>query len=104
MDTPQELYPRGFVGGTYTGTSWEPVDASAYQGEYEGMLQWLETENFSPLSQYDRYEEPTRNNQEQSLTRTEVTVKNTGAYRKYMYLPTTVSEWRMQGKKRKTGR
>ena len=34
----------------------------------------------------------------------EVTVKNTGAYRKYMYLPTTVSEWRMQGKKRKTGR
>lgn len=109
MDTPQELYPRGFVGGTYTGTSWEPVDASAYQGEYEGMLQWLETENFSPLSQYDRYEELTyeeltRNNQEQSLTRTEVTVKNTGAYRKYMYLPTTVSEWRMQGKKRKTGR
>lgn len=104
MDTPQELYPRGFVGGTYTGTSWEPVDASAYQGEYEGMLQWTETENFSPLSQYDRYEELTRNNQEQSLTRTEVTVKNTGAYRKYMYLPTTVSEWRMQGKKRKTGR
>lgn len=96
MDTPQELYPRGFVGGTYTGTSWEPVDASAYQGEYEGMLQWLETENFSPLSQYDRYEELTRNNQEQSLTRTEVTVKNTGTYRKYMYLPTTVSEWRMQ--------
>lgn len=104
MDTPQELYLRGFVGGAYTGTSWEPVDASAYQGEYEGMLQWLETENFSPLSQYDRYEELTRNNQEQSLTRTEVTVKNTGAYRKYMYLPTTVSEWRMQGKKRKTGR
>lgn len=96
MDTPQELYLRGFVGGTYTGTSWEPVDASAYQGEYEGMLQWLETENFSPLSQYDRYEELTRNNQEQSLTRTEVTVKNTGTYRKYMYLPTTVSEWRMQ--------
>ena len=96
MDTPQELYLRGFVGGTYTGTSWEPVDASAYQGEYEGMLQWPETENFSPLSQYDRYEELTRNNQEQSLTRTEVTVKNTGTYRKYMYLPTTVSEWRMQ--------
>lgn len=96
MDTPQELYLRGFVGGTYTGTSWEPVDASAYQGEYEGMLQWPETENFSPLSQYDRYEELTRNNQEQSLTRTEVTVNNTGAYRKYMYLPTTVSEWRMQ--------
>lgn len=96
MDTPQELYLRGFVGGTYTGTSWEPVDASAYQGEYEGMLQWLETENFSPLSQYDRYEELTRNNQEQSLTRTEVTVKNTGTYRKCMYLPTTVSEWRMQ--------
>lgn len=96
MDTLQELYLRGFVGGTYTGTSWEPVDASAYQGEYEGMLQWLETENFSPLSQYDRYEELTRNNQEQSLTRTEVTVKNTGTYRKYMYLPTTVSEWRMQ--------
>ena len=46
MDTPQELYLRGFVGGTYTGTSWEPVDASAYQGEYEGMLQWLETEKF----------------------------------------------------------
>lgn len=99
MDTPQELYLRGFVGGTYTGTSWEPVDASAYQGEYEGMLQWPETENFSPLSQYDRYEELTRNNQEQSLTRTEVTVKNTGTYRKYMYLPTTVSKWRMQGKK-----
>lgn len=96
MDTLQELYLRGFVGGTYTGTSWEPVDASAYQGEYEGMLQWLETENFSPLSQYDRYEELTRNNQEQSLTRTEVTVKNTDTYRKYMYLPTTVSEWRMQ--------
>ena len=22
------------------------LDASAYQGEYEGMLQWLETEKF----------------------------------------------------------
>nr|WP_288939688.1 hypothetical protein [uncultured Blautia sp.] len=59
----------------------------------------MRRKNFSPLSQYDRYEELTRNNQEQSLTRTEVTVKNTGAYRKYMYLPTTVSKWRMQGKK-----
>ena len=101
MGTPQELYLRGFVGGTYTGNSWQPVDQNSYQGEYDGMLQWLETENFSPLSQYDMYEELTQNNQEQSPVRTEVTVKNTGAYRKYMYLPATVSSWPESGKEKK---
>lgn len=101
MDTPQELYLRGFVGGTYTGTSWQPVDPDNYQGEYEGMLQWLEKENFSPLSQYDTYEELTRKEQKQRPVRTKVTVKNTGAYRKYMYLPATVSNWPKSGKEKK---
>ena len=93
INQPQELYLRGFVGGEYDETKWSELPYSAYQGDYEGMLRWLSQNNFSPLSQYSIYE---RINDEVTGHTTgyiQVTVENTGAYRKYVYLPSVAGAW-----------
>ena len=56
MNQPQELYLRGFVGGSYDGMQWNGIPYSSYEGEYEGMLRWLKQNSFSPLSQFAVYD------------------------------------------------
>lgn len=93
MNQPQELYLRGFVGGEYDGTKWSELPYSAYQGDYEGMLRWLSEKGFSPLSQYSSYEKINDEAMGQTTGYTQVTVENTGAYRKYVYLPAVAAAW-----------
>ena len=93
MNQPQELYLRGFVGGEYDGTKWSELPYSAYQGEYEGMLRWLSKNNFSPISQYSIYESINDEATGQTTGYTRVNVENTGAYRKYVYLPSVAGVW-----------
>lgn len=87
IDHPQELYLRGFVGGTYEGISWETLAGEAYQGDYQGMLEWLEKKNFFPLTQYMQYEQIFQESTGAIEKKTNVSVENVGAYRKYAYLP-----------------
>lgn len=93
VNQPQELYLRGFVGGEYDGTRWKELSYDAYQGEYEGMLRWLNENDFSPLSQYSAYEKLNDEATGQTTGYSRVTVENTGAYRKYVYLPAVAEAW-----------
>lgn len=93
MNHPQELYLRGFVGGSYEGIRWSELSYSAYQGEYEGMLRWLWQQGFSPLSQFALYDKLNAEASGQDSAYTRVTVSNIGAYRKYVYLPAVADSW-----------
>ena len=99
MEKPQELYLRGFVGAVYTGRRWEGLPLADYQGEYAGMLDWLGQKSFQPVSQYAVYEKLTDEAQGYQTTNTRITVENTGANRKYVYLPAAVSSWDASGTK-----
>lgn len=93
MDQPKELYLKGFVGADFTEGQWQEVSAEAYQGDYEGILKWLQSQEFDPLTQYARYQDLTDDINKTASTDLTVSVKNTGAYRKYVYLPSAVSAW-----------
>lgn len=95
LETEQfsEMYLRGFVGGTYEGTQWEPLTADNYQGDNEGMLRWLEQRGFIPVTQYAAYNELTDASLSSDTEYDTVSVKNENAYRKYLYLPATAAYW-----------
>lgn len=93
MNQPQQLYLRGFVGGSYEGTKWSEFPYSAYEGDYEGMLQWLKNNSFSPLSQFAAYDKINAEVSGKNSDYMRVTVENTGAYRKYVYLPAVADAW-----------
>lgn len=93
IDSPQELYLRGFTGGIYSRTGWKELPFTDYQDKYAGMLQWLKSQNLIPQTQYAVYQMLTDKQNESSLQTTDVKVENTGAYRKYVYLPATASGW-----------
>ena len=93
MENPQELYLRGFVGGDYAGRVWQPTDSEKYQGDYEGMLKWLEGQDFLPVTQYGEYEHLSEKAAGNTQTNETVQVDNNGAYRKYVYLPAAAYSW-----------
>ena len=93
MENPQELYLRGFVGSDYAGRVWQPTDPEKYQGDYEGMLKWLENLGFQPVTQYGEYEHLSEKAAGNSLSNETVQVDNNGAYRKYIYLPAAAYSW-----------
>lgn len=89
-DRTQEWYLKGFVGAEYDGAMWKNLSADAYQGEYEGLLKWLGTKDFSALTQFSRYHALTETEEGTDAGDIKVDVENIGAYRKYVYLPSTV--------------
>lgn len=93
MEEPQELYLRGFVGGSYTGTKWETLSSEAYLGDNEGMLSWLDGQSFQPVTQYAEYDALTCESLNILPDYKTVSVKNEGAYRKYLYLPANAASW-----------
>lgn len=48
---------RGFVGADYSHGSWEPIDHTAYEGDWTGMTPWLETYGFAPGRQRSLYDD-----------------------------------------------
>ena len=93
MNQPQELYLRGFVGGSYDGMQWNGIPYSSYEGEYEGMLRWRKQNSFSPLSQFAVYDKLNAQASGNNSGYMQVSVENTGAYRKYVYLPAVAEAW-----------
>lgn len=84
------LYLRGFVGAEYEENAWKALPADCYGGEYAGMLSWLERQGFSAGMQYAEHQSvfPEPDKDESTI---QVSVKNTGASRRYVYLPETVA-------------
>lgn len=93
VSQPVDLYLKGFVGGTYHSSQWEALPVEAYQGNYEGMLSWLEDQNFVPVTQYAKYRKLTAQQKGSGATMAEIRVHNIGAYQKYIYLPASVQTW-----------
>lgn len=109
IDHPQELYLKGFVGGSYQKDHWSVLSTDHYEDSYEGILAWLSKQNFDPVMQYHTYQTLSLSN-DTDLNLTKVNVKNTGAYRKYVYLPDTMTaftafradskkDWNVQSKR-----
>lgn len=97
MDQPQELYLKGFVGGSYDGKEWKALSKASYQGEFEGILDWLEEQQFLPVAQYADYYRLTQEASGVEPEYAEVQVDNTGAYRKFAYLPAAAENWSGRG-------
>lgn len=91
VDSPQELYLRGFVGSVYQNDRWTPLVWADYQGKYEGILEWLTGQDFVPMAQYAKYERAGGQHDGGQTDTVKVEVKNVGAYRKYVYSPVSLS-------------
>lgn len=93
IDQPQELYLKGFVGGTYQKYAWAPLSMDHYEDQYEGIMNWLSKQKMDPITQYSIYQKLTLKQNDRQLNLIKVNIKNTGAYRKYVYLPSTVESF-----------
>lgn len=84
----KSLYLRGFVGASYADGTFLPLSNGAYGGDWAGMLDWLEEQNFSPLTQSADYQ---RLSGEQNLPESNgVTVETLHASRYYVYAPSSL--------------
>lgn len=83
------LYLRGYVGAVYRDGVWKPLPASAYSGDYAGMLQWLARQGFDPLTQPAAYYSLCEADDRPENNR--LTVSVTGASRRYLYLPASLT-------------
>lgn len=92
VKTGQEktLYLRGFVGADYEDGVWEPLPDSAYAGTYAGLLNWLGSLGFDPLTQVAQYE--TLCDEETGPEENRLWIQNLGASRYYLYLPVSTAE------------
>lgn len=99
MEEPGEWYLKGFVGGVYDKDRWQELPMEAYHGEYEGLLQWLETKAFSVLTQYACYQKLEDEAEGLDTKSVKVKVTNKGAYRKFVYLPSWAEQWSGGGAK-----
>ena len=93
MDKPQELYLRGYVGSEYKERFWTTLPLKNYSGEYDGMLTWLEKNEFLPATQYASYDKLSKKASGEEEEYQNIHVENENAYRKYMYLPSALSSW-----------
>ena len=57
------------------------------------MLRWLKQNSFSPLSQFAVYDKLNAQASGNNSGYMQVSVENTGAYRKYVYLPAVAEAW-----------
>lgn len=79
----KNLYLRGYVAGEYEDGAWSPMPDSAYGGDSAGMLDWLRSQGFDPLTQVAAYYALSQNQPETNL----VQVSVSGASRYYLYAP-----------------
>ena len=88
----QKLYLRGYVGAEYEGQRWAEPAKDAYRGEQKGMLAWLMSQGFYSVSQYADYERLMGAEAGKPENSLKVSVENTGADRRYVYLPQQMSD------------
>lgn len=99
MNTPQELYLRGYVGSEYKARFWTTLPLENYTEKYDGMLTWLEKNAFLPATQYSSYDTLSKEAAGEKAEHKKIAVTNENAYRKYVYLPSTLTSWDQGGTK-----
>ena len=89
VTTQQEktLYLRAYTGAAYKDGCWEPLPASAYSGDYAGLLDWLQKQGFTPFTQLSAYYALCPDPPEENT----LTVQTDHASRLYLYLPSGIT-------------
>ena len=87
VQTGQEktLYLRAFVGAAYADGMWTSLPSSAYGGTYAGLLKWLRSQGFDPLTQSAAYYALC--DQTQAPEANPLQIQVTGGARSYLYVP-----------------
>ena len=81
---------RGFQGATFQGAAWQPLDHSAFEGQWAGMRSWLGANDLAPAYQRAGFDdEAAAAGQEESAT-VSVQVSNVGADARFVYTPYTL--------------
>ena len=80
METPQQLYLRGFTGAVFTGDTWEALDTEAL-AKNKDLLYWLNLNAFNQNAQFDAAAAYA------GLNQNTVTIQNIGACSYYRYVP-----------------
>lgn len=75
------LYLKGFTGADYTSKGWQELDRQAYHDNF-GLFAYMETNEFSPVTQIAAYMEQTGAGETSELT-----IENISGIRKYVYVP-----------------
>lgn len=88
MEIPQSLYLRGFVGSSLGKFGWENLSNSNYY-DNTSLYYWLHKYRFSGLSQLEQVGILVGENIKES----EITVKNVGTNRKYVYMPYETTDY-----------
>ncbi len=82
MEKPEKMYLRGMTADTYTGSSWEPLSAKAYQ-KGEDLFYWLHKSGFYGQCMLSQAEELSGKDQKALSLK----IQNVAACKKYQYLP-----------------
>lgn len=82
MEEPQKLYLRGMTADTYTGSSWETLDAKAYQ-KGENLFYWLHQSDFYGQNTIGNALKLADSDQKSASLK----ITNVSACSKYQYLP-----------------
>lgn len=91
INTPTgSLHLRGFVGAQLVGTTWQPLDHTAYEGTWTGMFPWLAEQGFTPATQHVAFDDENAAQGATSPALDRMSVQVTGANRKYVYVPYTL--------------
>ncbi|MDD3220655.1 MAG: transglutaminaseTgpA domain-containing protein [Lachnospiraceae bacterium] len=85
VKSANEMYLKGFVGGTFDGENWSILPYEDYTNAELAMFQWLNSQNFESSIQYNDYEVFSGNDKLSEVNTVEV--ENTGANRQYVYIP-----------------
>lgn len=85
-----DMLLRGFVGATYHAGKWEPLDHTAYEGDWTGMFGWLSAQGFSPNEQRAAFADQDAVHGAEQPPVASLSVETTGANRTYVYAPTTL--------------
>ena len=80
MSIPQQMYLRGFAGAVFEDDIWTPLDTQTL-AENEQLLYWLNLNGYNPNTQFAAASKGS------DLEENRITVHNTGACSKYIYVP-----------------
>lgn len=83
----ERSYLRGYVGTSYTGTSFSSPAVSAYDGQWNGLFDWLRQAGFDPLLQSAQYVQVNCAVAAQQAPASSMTIKAREANRRYAYVP-----------------
>ena len=85
-----DMLLRGYVGATYVGSSWQPLDHTALEGRWLGMNAWLASRGFSSGRQRSLYDDLKASTSRTATSKLNVDVDASSTDMRYSYVPVTL--------------